>query len=58
MKERTNQHFEKFYQWHPELIPLQGDILHAAETIINTYRQGGKVLTCGNGGSSGHGGRD
>ena len=52
MKERTNQHIERFFEWHSDLIPLREDILQAAETIIETYRQGGKVLTCGNGGSS------
>ena len=52
MKERTNQHIEKFFQWHEDLIPLKEDILLTAEQIIMSYRQGGKVLTCGNGGSS------
>ncbi len=52
MKERTNQHIEKFFGWHEDLVPMREDIIRAAERIIMTYRQGGKVLTCGNGGSS------
>lgn len=52
MKARTNQHIERFFTWHEDLIPQRGDILQAAETIIECYRHGGKVLTCGNGGSS------
>ncbi|MBP3702119.1 MAG: SIS domain-containing protein [Lachnospiraceae bacterium] len=52
MKERTNQHIETFFGWHEDLVPLREEIIAAAEMIIDAYRQGGKVLTCGNGGSS------
>ena len=52
MNARTNQHIERFFTWHEDLVPQRGDILQAAEAIIECYRQGGKVLTCGNGGSS------
>jgi len=36
---------------YTRLEPLEEAIQKAAETIINTYRNGGKVLVCGNGGS-------
>jgi D-sedoheptulose 7-phosphate isomerase len=36
---------------YKQLEPLEEAIQKAAETIINTYRNGGKVLVCGNGGS-------
>ena len=36
---------------YKQLEPLEEAIQKAAETIINTYKNGGKVLVCGNGGS-------
>lgn len=36
---------------HPLLIPLKDTILKAAESLIGCYRNSGKVLVCGNGGS-------
>ena len=36
---------------YKQLEPLEGVIEKAAETIVNTYKNGGKVLVCGNGGS-------
>lgn len=36
---------------YSELKPLENQIEEAAETIIETYKNGGKVLVCGNGGS-------
>ena len=37
---------------HPELSGLGDRITEAAEMIIKTYTAGGKLLICGNGGSS------
>lgn len=36
---------------YSELQPLKEQVAEAAETIIETYKNGGKVLVCGNGGS-------
>lgn len=36
---------------YKQLEPLEEAIQKAAETIINTYKNGGKLLVCGNGGS-------
>ncbi len=36
---------------HPLLVPLKDTILKAAESLIGCYRNSGKVLVCGNGGS-------
>lgn len=36
---------------HPLLFPLKDTILKAAESLIGCYRNSGKVLVCGNGGS-------
>jgi D-sedoheptulose 7-phosphate isomerase len=35
---------------YSKLIPLESAIEKAAEIIVNSYKNGGKVLTCGNGG--------
>jgi phosphoheptose isomerase len=37
---------------YPSLIPLKKTISDAADLIIKCYSDGGKVLACGNGGSS------
>lgn len=37
---------------YPKLLPLKNEIGKAADSIINCFRQGGKLLVCGNGGSS------
>ena len=36
---------------YSELQPLKEQVAEAAEIIIETYKNGGKVLVCGNGGS-------
>jgi len=51
MKERTMQQCLQFFDRNPDLLPLKRDILKVCETMVNTYRNGGKVLICGNGGS-------
>lgn len=37
---------------YPELSECESDIIKAIELISDTYRAGGKVLICGNGGSA------
>ena len=37
---------------YPELAPLRVKITEAVDMIIESYRSGGKVLLCGNGGSA------
>ncbi len=44
--------FETFLSDNPSLVLLKDEILSAAEMLISCYEQGGKVLTCGNGGSA------
>lgn len=36
---------------YPQLLPVREQILQAAESLIHCYREGNKVLVCGNGGS-------
>ena len=52
MKETTLKIFETLFTRYPNLEIVKGDILKAYETIHATYRAGGKVLVCGNGGSA------
>lgn len=37
---------------YPQLIPVKENIGRAADSLIRCFRNGGKVLVCGNGGSS------
>jgi len=43
---------EELISRYPQLLPVEGEIQKAAESIISSYQQGGKLLVCGNGGSS------
>lgn len=40
------------YERYPQLSECQADIENALAMILDTYRHGGKVLVCGNGGSA------
>lgn len=40
------------YERYPALAVCKNDIDKAFEMILNTYKNGGKVLVCGNGGSA------
>ena len=43
---------EELYQRFPELLPIKSAIDATIAAIVTAYRQGGKVLLAGNGGSS------
>ena len=51
MKERTQKLVEGFFDRWPALALGRDAILKAYEMILTTYRAGGKLLLCGNGGS-------
>ncbi len=42
---------ETLIENHPALAPIRADIEAARDLLIDTYRAGGKLLLCGNGGS-------
>lgn len=42
---------EELLERYPSLAICEGDIKKAADLIIDTYKKGGKVMVCGNGGS-------
>lgn len=39
-------------QRHPEMIPLQEEVQKGFEIIRDAFKEGGKLLVCGNGGSA------
>lgn len=48
-----NIHFlEQLIRRYPQLAPVKDEILQAADCLIKCFEEGGKVLVCGNGGSS------
>ena len=44
--------FNELYERHPQLKCCEGEIGKAFDLLLACYRNGGKVLTCGNGGSA------
>ncbi|MGN0526034.1 MAG: SIS domain-containing protein [Acutalibacteraceae bacterium] len=52
MKERTLIIFEDLFLNYPKLEVCKPDILKITEIIGETYKNGGKLLVCGNGGSA------
>ena len=47
-----NPFLEKLARTYPDLETCIPDINKAADTLLNCYRHGGKLLICGNGGSA------
>ncbi|MBQ8374831.1 MAG: SIS domain-containing protein [Clostridia bacterium] len=52
MKESTVKIFEELFESYPVLECVRADVKKAYERLERTYLNGGKVLCCGNGGSS------
>ena len=52
MNTRTQQITQEFYSLHPDLSFLQEELLKTFQLLSDTFRAGGKLLICGNGGSS------
>ena len=52
MKQSTKEILLDLQKRYPALGECQESIERAAELLIRTYRDGGKVLACGNGGSA------
>lgn len=47
----SHQYIEELFKRRPELLILKSKIEKACEIIISVYKNGGKLLVCGNGGS-------
>ena len=43
---------EKLMQRYPQLKCCESEIARAIEMMLDTYRRGGKIMVCGNGGSA------
>lgn len=52
MKEKVQAIFEEMISRYPALEACRADVEKAAEMMTDTFRAGGKLLTCGNGGSA------
>lgn len=52
MKESTNRIFNELFAHYPALESTRQEVLNAYEILQETYANGGKLLCCGNGGSS------
>ena len=52
MKKTTEAIFEDLFARYPALEACRGQVRAAYDTLLATYRAGGKVLCCGNGGSA------
>jgi len=52
MKPETNNILEELLKRFEELKPMRESLLEAYHCMENCYRQGGKILICGNGGSA------
>ncbi len=51
MKQSTEQIFEKYRQQHSFVAPLEPQLREALTMLEGSFRAGGKLLVCGNGGS-------
>lgn len=52
MKERTERIFSEFFNERKELLPVKDTLLRAFNLMYDSYKAGGKLLCCGNGGSA------
>lgn len=52
MKSNTLALLDALIERLPELAPIKGNIVAAADMLIECYRLNGKIMLCGNGGSA------
>lgn len=52
MKEATKKALDGLFTRCPVLAPCRADVFAAAEAICESFRAGGKLIACGNGGSA------
>ncbi|MCL2709167.1 MAG: SIS domain-containing protein [Defluviitaleaceae bacterium] len=52
MKRSSAAHIKRLIERHPALAACEAEINAACETLINCYKNNGKLLICGNGGSA------
>ena len=52
MNERSAAIFAELYERHPRLRVCEAGIVESFEMLVRTFRCGGKLMLCGNGGSA------
>ena len=52
MKSESRKKIETLVERYPALSICRDDIVKAAELMVRCYENGGKIMTCGNGGSA------
>ena len=52
MKTNAKLRIDELIKRYPELNPCYNEIINSVELLIKSYKNGGKVLVCGNGGSA------
>ncbi len=52
MKEQTVKIFDELFKRYPELLTCKDSVSKAFSLLLATYKNDGKVLVCGNGGSA------
>lgn len=52
LKLSTMQHLEELLRRYPDLNEVRTPILQTVQEVCKSYRAGGKILVCGNGGSA------
>lgn len=52
MKSESRKKIETLIERYPALSVCEDDIVKATELMIKSYENGGKIMTCGNGGSA------
>ena len=52
MKDTTLAKIDNLIERYPALSVCRQSITEAVEALCNTYKNGGKVIVCGNGGSA------
>ncbi len=52
MKSSAKQYLDECLTSYPALEPFEGDIVRAFDLLVACFKNGGKVLACGNGGSA------
>lgn len=55
MKKQTIHEIKLLFSRYPELQPLEEAVTECVQLIVDSYRNGGKLLVCGNGGSAADG---
>lgn len=52
MKKTTNEIYEELFLRYPILCPIKEQIKGAFDILVSTYKNGGTLFVCGNGGSA------